>query len=114
MSRKYPYNNTVCLTSKVQLFGTEYAEGIVVSAGQFYGQPEFFMIVRIIAIADKVSFLSKKLTAWYFEHYWSFQVEYSDYSEVVIIEIADLNHYLPLTVYSVRGKLWVTLRTHLC
>ena len=64
VSRKYPYNNTVCLTSKVQLFGTEYAEGIVVSAGQFYGQPEFFMIVSIIANADKVSFLSKKLTAW--------------------------------------------------
>ena len=29
-----------------------------------YGQPEFFMIVSIIANADKVSFLSKKLTAW--------------------------------------------------
>ena len=36
VSSKYPYNNTVCLTSKVQLFGTEYAEGMVVSAGQCY------------------------------------------------------------------------------
>lgn len=60
VSRKYPYHNTVCLTSKVQLFGTEYAEGMVVLAGQCYGQPEFFMIVSIIVNADKVSFLSKK------------------------------------------------------
>lgn len=73
--RKFPDVETVSVTRKVQFFGTEYGQGMIITAGQCYGQPEFFKILSILVYADKVSFLSKKLVAWYLEHYRCFQLE---------------------------------------
>lgn len=110
--RKFPDVETVSVTRKVQFFGTEYGQGMIITAGQCYGQPQFFKILSILVDADKVSFLSKKLVAWYLEHYRSFQLDDSSYGEVIVLDMNDLNHYYPLTGYCVGGKLWVTLRTH--
>lgn len=84
-----------------------------IMSGQSFGQPEFYKILSIVICSDKVSFLSKRLTAWYFEHYRSFKLEDSDYAELIVLDADELSHYYPLTAYYVGGKLWVTLRARL-
>lgn len=110
---KFPNADTVNIACKVQLFGTEYAQNMILMAGQSFGQPDFFKILSIVICPDRVSFLSKKLTAWYFEHYRSFKIEDSDYAELIVLDADELSHYYPLTAYSVGGKLLVTLRARL-
>lgn len=110
---KFPNADTVNMSCKVQLFGTEYAQNMIVMSGQIFGQPELYKILSIVVCSDKVSFLSKSLTAWYFEHYRSFEVEDSDYAELVVLDADEPSHFYPLTAYYVGGKLWVTLRARL-
>lgn len=111
--RKLPHIDTVSVARKLERFGTEYAQGMIVTAGHCFGQPDFVKILSIIVNGDKVLFLSKELMAWYFEHYRSFQLEDCSYGEVIVLDVDDLNHYYPLVAYSIGGKLWVTLKTHL-
>lgn len=92
---KFPNADTVNIACKVQLFGTEYAQNMILMAGQSFGQPDFFKILSIVICSDRVSFLSKKLTAWYFEHYRSFKIEDSDYAELIVLDADELSHYYP-------------------
>lgn len=109
---KFPHAETVSVAGKVLLFGTEYAQNMIVTSGYSYGQPEFFKILNIVVHSGKVSFLSKKVMAWYCEHYRSFELEDTNYGEFTIVDAEELNHYCPLTAYSVGRKLWVTLRAN--
>lgn len=109
---KFPHADTVSVAGKVQLFGTEYSQNMIVMAGYSCGQPEFFKILSIVVYSGKASFLSKKLTAWYSEHYRSFEVEDTNYGELAVLDVEELNHYCPLAAYSIGKKLWVTLRAH--
>lgn len=41
-----------------------------------FGEPDFFKILSVVIYSERVSFLSKKLTAWYIEHYRSFKIKW--------------------------------------
>lgn len=113
IKKKYPQQDTVSLAKDIHLYGTQYVAGMIVSAGQCSGLPDFYKIQYIVVTFEKVSFATKKLSSWYMEHYRSYEVIESDYSDAEILDPEDLNDYHPLTVYPVGGKLMVTPRSSL-
>ena len=81
---------------------------MVISAGHCSGLPDFYEIVTIIVNPEKVSFVGKKLTSWYLEHYRSFEVVEDIYAETGIFDPEALNNHHPLTAYRVGGTVLVT------
>lgn len=113
VSLKYPHQESVSLSSDVHLHGVRYVEGMVISARHCSGLPEFFKILDIVVETDKVTFVSRKMASWYVEHYRSYELFESCYAEVDILDFEALNDHQPLPIYSVGGKVFVTLRTSL-
>lgn len=99
--------NSVSLASDVQVDGIRYREGMVISAGQCGGLPEFYRIHRIL-VAENLGFLCIKLPSWYTEHVRSFELDVTRHAETDILTFEDLNDFYPLVAYSVRGKLLVS------
>lgn len=112
LQRKCSHVNTVSLASNVQVDGIRYREGMIISAGQCGGLPEFYRIHRII-VAENLGFLCIKLPTWYIEHVRSFELDVTSYAETDILTFEDLNDFCPLVAYSVRGKLLVSLKEFL-
>ncbi|KAL6455036.1 hypothetical protein MHYP_G00365210 [Metynnis hypsauchen] len=77
---------------------------MIVSAGNRNGQPEFFKIMSVMVCAEKVSFITKRLSSWYMEHYRSYEIVESDYAEVLVLDPDDLSDSHPLTAYKVGEK----------
>lgn len=113
IKRKYPDQETVSLSKDVRLHGTQYVEGMIISAGQCSGLPDFYKILYIVVNANEVSFVSKHLSSWYLEHYRSYELVESSYSNIDVLDPEALNDYHPLTAYTVGGKVLVTLKTSL-
>lgn len=111
IEKKYPHQDTVSLAKDIHLYGTQYAKGMIVSAGQCSGLPDFYKILNIVVNFEKVSFVTTKLSSWFMEHYRSYQVSDSGYTDIEILDPEALNDYHPLAVYPVAGKLMVTKRT---
>uniref|UniRef100_A0A8D3CDV8 Uncharacterized protein n=1 Tax=Scophthalmus maximus TaxID=52904 RepID=A0A8D3CDV8_SCOMX len=65
-------------TSKVSINGTEYANGMFVSAGHTGGLPKFSRIEHILLVNNSVSFLCRSYECWYSEHLRSFELTSSD------------------------------------
>ena len=76
-------------TSKVSVNGTEFANGMFVSAGQTGGIPKFSRIDHILLLNNSVSFLCRNYECWYSEHLRSFKLTSSDNSSV--LQPPDLN-----------------------
>lgn len=110
IEKKYPHQDTVSLAKDVHLYGTQYVKGMIVSAGQGSGLPDFYKILNIVVNFEKVSFITTKLSSWYMEHYRSYEVIDSGYTDIEILDPEALNDYHPLTAYPVAGKLMVTPR----
>lgn len=113
IQRKFPHVYTVSLSKNVCLYGTQYAKDMIISAGQSNGQPEFFKIEHMLLCPDKVSIVSKRLSAWYIEHLRSYELVESNYADMVVLDLDDLNDYHPLIPYRLRDRVLVTLRTYL-
>lgn len=101
IQRKYNTVKSVGLTSSASLHGTKYTEGMVVSFGQTCGLPDFGKIVKVLIVAQKVSFIIQHFTAWYEEHLRCFELCMSMTSEISIIDPQDLNDYSPLSLYTI-------------
>lgn len=101
IGEKYPHQDTVSLAKDIHLFGILYVKGMIVSAGQCSGLPDFNKIRSIVVNFEKVSFVTTKLSSWYMEHYRSYQVTDSSYPEIEILDPEALNDYHPLTEYPV-------------
>ncbi len=77
IQKKHPHLNSVSLSKTVHLHGTQYVASMILSAGQCSGLPEFHKIVTILANAEEVTFICKRLSSWYIEHFRSYElVEY--------------------------------------
>lgn len=50
------------------------------------------------------------MTAWYHEHFRSYQLCYTDGPSMCVVKVADLIDVFPLSAYKVQGKLMVTLK----
>ena len=93
-------------TSKVSVNGTEFANGMFVSAGQTGGIPKFSRIDHILLLNNSVSFLCRNYECWYSEHLRSFKLTSSDNSSV--LQPPDLNDTASLTAYAIDGHLLLT------
>lgn len=74
VTKKYPQQKTVSLSSDIRLQGVRYVKDMIISAGQCSGLPEFYRIVSIMVVDNSVSFIADKLSSWYLEHYRSFEL----------------------------------------
>ncbi|XP_041863678.1 uncharacterized protein LOC121653945 [Melanotaenia boesemani] len=111
IEKKFHNQDTVSLAKDVYIYGTRYTRGMIVSAGQCSGLPEFHKILNIVVNFEKVCFVTSKLSSWFMEHYRSYEVIDNGYADIEILETKDLNDYHPLAAYTVTGKLMVTART---
>lgn len=78
--------------------------------GSCSGLPEFGQITQIVAANPDILFVCKKMTAWYHEHFRSYQLCYTDGPSMCVVKVADLIDVFPLSAYKVQGKLMVTLK----
>ena len=53
IKKKYPNQETVSLAKEVNLYGTQYVKGMIVSAGQCSGLPDFYKILNILVNFEK-------------------------------------------------------------
>lgn len=109
--KKYPHKEVLSLASDVHLHGIHFSEGMILSSGQCSGLPDFFRILSVLANANKVAFLCKRLSSWYIEHYRRY--EFSETSAIEILEPDDLNDPHPLTSYTVQGRNMIALKRFL-
>lgn len=86
---------------------------MIVVHGQLFGLPEFAEILQICVLRGNVYFIVKKVSAWYREHFRSFELDISHVREVSLIEHGELLDDYPLAVYSVGGLRLVTLKRHI-
>ena len=84
---------------------------MIISAGNCSGLPDFYRIMRIVVNLDKVSFVCRKLSSWFMEHYRSYEIVESSYADIEILDPEALNNYHPLTAYTVGGRVLVTPKT---
>ena len=111
IKRKYPHQDTISLAKDIHFYGTHYVKGMIISAGQCSGLPDFYRILGIVVNLDQVPFVSRKLSSWFLEHYRSYEVVENGYGDIEILDPEVLNDYHPLAAYTVQGKLLVTPRT---
>jgi len=113
IERKYPDASTVSLSTDIHLHGVRYMAGMIISAGQCSGLPEFYKILNCVVAPNEVSFLCKKLSAWYLEHFRSFEIQESHFDDVYVLDLDMLNDFHPLAAYKVGTKVLVTPRVFL-
>lgn len=109
--QKYPHRRDVSLTPDVHLNGTHYSKGMVLSSVEQSGFPEFFRILSMLVNGNTVSFICRKLSSWYVEHYRCYEV--SDTCTTQILEPEDFSDHYPLISYNVQGKAMISLKRFL-
>lgn len=75
------------------------AKGMIISAGQCSGLPEFNKLLNIVINFENVFFVTTKFSSWLMEHYRSDKVVDTHCLDVEILDLEDLNDYQPQTVY---------------
>lgn len=110
IQKKYPHLDSVSLSNTIHLDGTQYAAGMILSAGQCSGLPEFHKIATILIDSEKVAFICKRLSSWYIEHFRSYELVEHTYADFLLLDPDVLIDYHPLAAYTVGGKLMVTPR----
>lgn len=108
---KYPHGDTILTAKAVTIDGIDYTTNMVVSVGSCAGLPEFQQIHKILILNASVVFVCMQMTAWYHAHLRSFEVCKS--SCMVLTSLSDCNDVYPLSVYKVKGKLYVTLKHYI-
>ncbi|XP_059195792.1 uncharacterized protein LOC131976674 [Centropristis striata] len=76
-------------TSKVSINGTEYANGMFVSAGHTGGLPKFSRIEQILLVNNSAYFLCRNYESWYSEHLRSFELTSLD--NFSVHQLSELN-----------------------
>ena len=106
--------DSVGLTPHVFLNGTKYSKGMIVSAGSTSGLPDFGRILEIcIVLTGQVGFITEPSTAYYVQHLRSYHLVKKTTTECFLVKPDDLNDYVPLVLYFIRGCFLVTPKTFL-
>lgn len=101
------------LTPRVFLNGTKYCIDMFLSVGNTSGLPNFGKIIQIgIVSATHVCFILEPFTAHYVKHLRSYHLKKS-LSPSLLVQKEELNDYIPLVAYFIRGCLLMTPRTFL-
>ena len=111
VKQKHPQLRTVPLSKRASYYGTNYVVGMILTTGSTAGLPDFVEIVHLIILQDNLSFVVRRLSAWYTEHLRSFELV-SSVNELDVLDINELTDYYPLVSYTVGGKCMVTLKRY--
>ena len=111
VKEKFPNLKSVHLAKRASFYGTNYMAGMILVVGSTGELPDFVEIVYLLIQQDKLSFIARKLSAWYMEHFRSFEVVSSE-NEVVVVDTDELTDYYPLASYLVGGKRMITLKRY--
>ncbi|KAK3517071.1 hypothetical protein QTP86_019465, partial [Hemibagrus guttatus] len=96
VKQKHPDIITVNLAKNVTYNGFNYRIGMVVAHGSLAGLPEFCEIVHMIVLHKSLTFIIKKLAAWYLEHYRAYEVAISTAGKLRLVEAHELRDQYPL------------------
>ena len=112
--KKFGHVDVVGLTPHVFRNGTKYSKGMILSAGSTSGLPDFGRILEICVVLDcQVCFVIEPFTAYYVEHLWSYHLVKKNPTACLLVKPEDLNDYVPLVSYMLRGCLLVTPKNFL-
>ena len=105
--------SSVSLATTAYIHGTRYTKGMFVSVGSTSGLPDFCKIVHVLLVCNKLFFLLEPFSAWYLEHLRCYEVVRRDSAQLMVAEPEDLNHYIPLSPYTVQGRVVVSPKAFL-
>lgn len=110
--QKYPDLTVVNLAQNVSADGINFRSGMVIVHGFVGGLPDFAEIVQMCVLKDGLTFIVKKISSWYREHYRSFELGPSP-RDVSVIELSQLVDRYPLCDYKVGTLRMVTLKRYI-
>lgn len=110
LGQKLPQTHTFLVAPSVCINGIDYKTDMILSAGSRSGLPDFKQVTHIVAVNAEVLFVCKVMTSWYFEHLRSYELCCPVMPSFCVLQLEDLNDIVPLSAYSVHGKLMVTLK----
>lgn len=108
IEKKFGTLNSVSLATTAIIHGTKYTKGMFVSIGSTSGLPDFCKIVHVLLVCNNVFLVVEPFSAWYLEHLRCYEVCKRDPAQLMVAEPEELNHYTPLSAYTVRGRLLVS------
>lgn len=105
--------SSVSLATTAFIHGTKYTKGMFVSIGSTSGLPDLCKIVHVLLVCSKPFFVVEPFSAWYLEHLRCYEVCKRDPAQLMVAEPEELNHYTPLSTYTVRGRLLLSPKAFL-
>ena len=112
-SQKVPQLATVLVASSIFIDGIKYCADMILSAGSCAGLPKFQQIKQIVAVNADIFFVCNTMTAWYHEHFRSFELHGSINPSLCVVQLKELNDVFPLSAYRFGDNLIVTLRRYI-
>lgn len=113
IENKFRTLSSVQLATTAFIHGTKYTKGMFVSIGSTSGLPDFCKIVHMLLVSNKLFFVVEPFSAWYLEHLRCYEVCKRDHAQLMVAEPEELNHYTPLTAYTVRERVLVSQKAFL-
>lgn len=113
MKKKFTTLRSVSLATTAYIHGTQYTTGMFVSFGSTSGLPDFCKIVHVLLVCNKPFFVLESFSAWYVEHLRCYELCKRNTAQLMVAEPEELNHYIPLSAYTVRGRLLVSPKAFL-
>lgn len=107
IKKKCGHHDSICVATTAYMHGTRYTEGMFVSFGNTSGLPDFCKIVHLLFVSNKIIFILESFSAWFLEHLRCYEVCKKEPGELVVAEPNELNHFIPLSSYTVQGRLVV-------
>ncbi|KAK3506026.1 hypothetical protein QTP70_019474 [Hemibagrus guttatus] len=81
----------------------------ITAHGSLAGLPEVCEIVHMIVLHKSLTFIVKKLAAWYLEHYRAYDVAISTAGKLRLVEAHELRDQYPLAHCMVDGRCLISL-----
>ncbi|XP_034546085.1 uncharacterized protein LOC117817472 isoform X1 [Notolabrus celidotus] len=113
IKKKFGTLSSVSLATTAFIHGTKYTKGMFVSIGSTSGLPDFCKVVHVLLVCNKLFFVVEPFSAWYLEHLRCYEVCKRDPAQLIVAEPEELNHYTPLTAYTVQERFLVSPKVFL-
>lgn len=111
--QRVPQLATVLVASSVFVDGIRYCADMIFSVGSCSGLPNFKQVKQIVAINTEILFVCNTMTAWYHEHFRSFELCGNTNPSLCVVQLKELNDVFPLTAYRFGDNLIVALRRYI-
>lgn len=113
IQHKFSHLTTISLATTALIHGTKYVKGMFVSFGSTSGLPDFCQVLYIVIVDNKAFVVLQPFSGCYLDHYRCYEVCSAEDSQLVVVDPAELNHYVPLPAYVVQGRLLISPKAFL-